>query len=186
MRFHVASLGLGELAVIQVIFVTQLVFILPFARFISKTTITGSDWLGAIVVTVGIAVFVTFAKPEAGTDSASNAKWALAIGVVALLCAIAIFLGYRFTGAARAALLGVSGGLINGLVAPLTKGQLRVRTVGWRPVWQLADLRDPDRCIAWCAVPAYGVPGRSHYGVIPSRHVAESDCGDDPGGLPLR
>lgn len=122
--FHVASLGLGELAVIQVIFVTQLVFILPFARFISKTTITGSDWLGAIVVTVGIAVFVTFAKPEAGTDSASNAKWALAIGVVALLCAIAIFLGYRFTGATRAALLGVSGGLINGLVAPLTKGTI--------------------------------------------------------------
>ena len=77
--FHVASLGLGELAVIQVIFVTQLVFILPFARFISKTTITGSDWLGAIVVTVGIGVFVTFAKPEAGTDSASDAKWAVAI-----------------------------------------------------------------------------------------------------------
>lgn len=122
--FHVASLGLGELAVIQVIFVTQLVFILPFAHFISKTKVTGSDWLGAIVVTVGIGVFVSFAKPEAGTDSASNAKWAIAIAAVALICAIVIGLGYRFTGAARAALLGVSGGVINGLVAPLTKGTI--------------------------------------------------------------
>ncbi len=122
--FHVASLGLGELAVIQVIFVTQLVFILPFARFISKTTNTGSDWLGAIVVTVGIGVFVTFAKPEAGTDSASDAKWAVAIGVVGIACAVFIAVGYRFTGATRAALLGVSGGLINGLVAPLTKGTI--------------------------------------------------------------
>lgn len=128
--FHVASLGLGELAVIQVIFVTQLVFILPFARLISKTTVSGSDWLGAIVVTAGIAVFVSFAKPEAGTDSASNAKWAIAIGIVALACAIFIGLGYRFHGTARAALLGVAGGLINGLVAPLTKGTIAVGAGG--------------------------------------------------------
>ena len=124
--FHVVSLGLGELAVIQVIFVTQLVFILPFARWISKTQISGRDWLGAVVVTVGIAVFVTFAKPQEGTDSASNAQWAIAIGVVALACAVAIFVGFRFQGAGRAALLGVAGGIINGLVAPLTKGTIAV------------------------------------------------------------
>lgn len=128
--FHVASLGLGELAVIQVIFVTQLVFILPFARWISKTTISGRDWLGAIVVTVGIAIFVTFAKPQEGTDSASNAKWAIAIGLVAIACGVAIFLGYRLSGVGRAALLGVAGGIINGLVAPLTKGTIAVGANG--------------------------------------------------------
>jgi len=122
--FHVASLGLGNLAVIQVIFVTQLVFILPFARWISKTPIAGRDWLGAVVVTVGIAVFVTFAKPSSGTSSAPNSRWAIAIAVVIGLCALAIVVGYRFTGGTRAALLGVSGGLINGLVAPLTKGTI--------------------------------------------------------------
>ncbi len=122
--FHVASLGLGELAVIQVIFVTQLVFILPFARWISKTQISGRDWLGAIVITVGIAVFVTFAKPEEGTDSASNTQWAIAIGLTSLACAVAIFVGFRSHGAGRAALFGVAGGIINGLVAPLTKGTI--------------------------------------------------------------
>lgn len=122
--FHVASLGFGNLAVIQVIFVTQLVFILPFAMWISKTHIARSDWLGAIVVTVGIAVFVTFAKPSKGVEVASNAKWLTAIAVVGLLCALVIVIGYRMTGGVRAALLGVSGGLINGLVAPLTQGTI--------------------------------------------------------------
>lgn len=128
--FHVASLGLGELAVIQVIFVTQLVFILPFARLISKTQISSRDWLGAVVVTVGIAVFVTFAKPEEGTDTAANSQWAIAIALVSVACAVAIFLGYRVHGAGRAALLGVAGGIINGLVAPLTKGTIAVAADG--------------------------------------------------------
>ena len=122
--FHVASLGFGQLSVIQVIFVTQLVFILPFARWISKTHISLSDWLGAIVVTVGIAVFVTFARPSAGANDGSTAQWAIAIAVVAIVCGVAIGLGYRFHGTARAALIGVAGGVINGLVAPLTKGTI--------------------------------------------------------------
>ncbi len=128
--FHVASLGLGELAVIQVIFVTQLVFVLPFARMVSKTPISRRDWLGAIIVTVGIAAFVTAARPEEGVDVAPNAKWAIAIGAVALLCALAIFIGYRLIGGPRAAMLGVSGGLINGLVAPLTAGTITVAGTG--------------------------------------------------------
>lgn len=138
--FHVASLGLGELAVIQVIFVSQLVFILPFAKLISKTTVTSSDWLGAIVVTVGIAVFVLFAQPSAGTHWAPTDKWVVAISVIALACAILIVLGYRFTGGTRAALLGASGGLINGLVAPLTTETIDVAGKGMSTLlmsWQL-------------------------------------------------
>lgn len=138
--FHVASLGLGELAVIQVIFVSQLVFILPFAKLISKTTVTRSDWLGAIVVTVGIAVFVLFAQPSAGTHWAPADKWLVAISVIAVGCAILIVVGYRFTGGTRAALLGASGGLINGLVAPLTTETIDVASRGVSALllsWQL-------------------------------------------------
>jgi len=128
--FHVVSLGLGELAVIQVIFVTQLVFVLPFSRLVSKTQITGRDWCGAVIVTLGIAAFVTAARPEAGVDFAPNTKWAVAIGAIVALCALAIFIGYRLVGGPRAAMLGVSGGLINGLVAPLTAGTIAVAGAG--------------------------------------------------------
>jgi drug/metabolite transporter (DMT)-like permease len=133
--FHVVSLGLGELAVIQVIFVTQLVFVLPFSRLVSKTQITGRDWLGAVIVTLGIAAFVTAARPEAGVDVAPNVKWAVAIGAIAVLCVLAIFIGYRLVGGPRAAMLGISGGLINGLVAPLTAGTIAVAGTGFGPLF---------------------------------------------------
>jgi len=128
--FHVTSLGLGNLVVIQVIFVSQLVFILPFARWISKTHITARDWLGAIIVTAGIAVFVGFAQPTQGNVNATTLQWLLAVAIVVALCAVVIVAGYRLHGAARAALLGCSGGLMNGLVAPLTKGTLAVLAHG--------------------------------------------------------
>ena len=113
-----------NLSVIQVVFVTQLVFILPFAHWISGTTIAGSDWLGALVVTVGIASFVTFSKPSEGLDNATGLRWFIAVAGVSLLCLIAILIGYRMHGGPRAALLGAAGGLMNGLVAPLTKGTI--------------------------------------------------------------
>ena len=122
--FHIASLGLGILAVIQVIFVTQLVFILPFSKWISKVKIPRSDWLGAIVVTVGIAVFVSFAHPSEGTKDVPDTKWMWAIGITMVICIVLIAVGYRFTGGPRAALLGCSGGVINGLVAAVTTGAI--------------------------------------------------------------
>lgn len=128
--FHIASLGLGILAVIQVIFVTQLVFILPFSKWISKVEIPAKDWLGAIVVTVGIAVFVSFAHPSEGTKDVSNSKWFIAIGVTMAICIILIVVGYRFKGGPRAALLGCSGGVINGLVAAVTTGAIALAGQG--------------------------------------------------------
>lgn len=128
--FHIASLGLGILAVIQVIFVTQLVFILPFSKWISKVEIPRSDWIGAIVVTAGIAVFVSFAQPSEGTKEVSDTKWLWAIGVTMAICVVLIVIGYRFTGGPRAALLGCSGGVVNGLVAAVTTGAIAVAGKG--------------------------------------------------------
>lgn len=128
--FHIASLGLGNLAVIQVIFVTQLVFILPFSRIVSGTQIAHRDWLGAVVVTVGIAFFVSFSRPTEGASNATGGRWLLAVGGISLLCLIVIVAGYKMSGPARAALIGCAGGLMNGLVAPLTKGTIDVAAGG--------------------------------------------------------
>jgi drug/metabolite transporter (DMT)-like permease len=138
--FHVASLGLGELAVIQVIFVSQLVFVLPFSRLISKTRVAASDWLGALVVTVGIAVFVAFARPSEGTRVAPGDKWVVSITVIAVVCVVLALIAYRYVGAARAALLGCVGGIINGLVAPLTTETIEIAAKGVGTLlasWQL-------------------------------------------------
>ncbi len=70
------------------------------------------------------------AQPEEGVTSAPDSKWIVAIGGIAVLCALAIGIGFRFVGGPRAALLGVSGGLMNGLVAPLTTGTIAVASLG--------------------------------------------------------
>ncbi|MDP3973099.1 MAG: DMT family transporter [Candidatus Nanopelagicales bacterium] len=128
--FHVASLGMGNLAIIQVIFVSQLVFVLPLSRLVSRTRISPRDWLGAVMVTVGIGAFVVFAQPTEGEMNLSNGLWLGVVGLVGLACLVFILLGYRFRGGTRAALIGCSGGLINGLVAPLTKGTIAVAGAG--------------------------------------------------------
>lgn len=128
--FHVASLGLGKLSVIQVIFVSQLVFVLPFTRWVTRTSVPGRDWLWAIVVTIGIALFVWFAEPTEGEMNQSTGQWLAAVAIVSLLCVVVIALGYRLSGGPRAALIGSAGGLINGLVAPLTKGTIAVGAGG--------------------------------------------------------
>lgn len=138
--FHVVSLGLGELAIIQVIFVSQLVFILPFARIVSGTPIATSDWLGALLVTGGIGLFVTFAQPEKGNSVAEGYQWIIAISTISIAIAIVVTIAFRFVGAPRAALLGVAGGLMNGLVAPLTKETITIAGQGMGQLfgsWQL-------------------------------------------------
>lgn len=138
--FHVVSLGLGELAIIQVIFVSQLVFILPFARLVSKTQITAKDWLGALIVTGGIALFVTFAKPTEGSKTAPGSNWIIAILATAAVIAILVIVAFRFIGGPRALLLGAAGGVMNGLVAPLTKETIGVIDQGMGALfggWQL-------------------------------------------------
>lgn len=128
--FHVASLGLGNISVIQVIFVSQLVFVLPLSMWISKARVTSTDWFWAIVVTVGIALFVTFAQPTEGEASTSTERWLSSVVATAAVCAVVIVWGYRAHGKTRAALLGVAGGVMNGAVAPLTKGSIEIASNG--------------------------------------------------------
>lgn len=128
--FHVASLGLGNLSIIQVIFVSQLVFVLPFTRWVTGMSVSRRDWVGAVVVTIGIALFVSFAQPTEGAMNQSTAQWLGAVAIISIACALAIAGGYRTTGGPRAALIGCSGGFINGLVAPLTKGTIAIGAGG--------------------------------------------------------
>src|SRR3954452_18008150 len=121
-----AALGGGRLAVVQPILATTIVFALPLGVWLSSQTITRRDVIAAIVVTVGLALFLFLADPSGGKDDAPIGQWVIAGAVVGGIAAGLVLAGLTRAGALRAALLGTASGLLFGLVSALTKGAVEV------------------------------------------------------------
>jgi len=83
------ALAVGTVAVVAPLVVTQLIFIPPAARLISKVRVSGRDWAATIAVFVGLAVFLVVADPSAGTPDASNSAWLLVVeGFLVVIAAL--------------------------------------------------------------------------------------------------
>jgi drug/metabolite transporter (DMT)-like permease len=121
-----AALGGGRLAVVQPILATTIVFALPLGVWLSAQRITGRDVIAAIVVTVGLALFLLIADPSGGREDAPIGEWIVAGAVVIGIAAALLAAGLGRAGALRAALLGTASGLLFGLVSALTKGAVEV------------------------------------------------------------
>jgi drug/metabolite transporter (DMT)-like permease len=121
-----AALGDGRLVVVQPILATTIVFALPLGAWLSAQRITRRDVIAAIVVTVGLALFLFLADPSGGKQDAPIGQWVIAGAVVGGLSAGLVVAGLTRAGALRAALLGMASGLLFGLVSALTKGAVEV------------------------------------------------------------
>ncbi len=119
--FHVWSLGIGTIAVVQPVFVTQIIFILPFVAWISHVHVAGRDWANAAMVTVALALFLIVANPSQSRWSPMSSQWLIAVFATYAICLVIVGVGYGFKTTTRAVLIGIAAGLMNGLVAPLTK-----------------------------------------------------------------
>jgi drug/metabolite transporter (DMT)-like permease len=125
--FQIAALAVGSVAVVQPVLVTILVFVLPFAALISHVRITSRDWASALAVTIGLAAFLAAAAPTEGDATPSSGAWVLACAGTLVLCLVCIATGRRMpAGPSAALIIGTAGGLINGLVGPVTKGAVTV------------------------------------------------------------
>src|SRR3954463_6677966 len=121
-----AALGDGRLVVVQPILATTIVFALPLGVWLSSQRITHRDVIAAIVVTVGLALFLFLADPSGGKDDAPIGQWVIAGAVVGGIAAGLVLAGLTRAGALRAALLGTASSLLFGLVSALTKGAVEV------------------------------------------------------------
>ena len=65
------ALGVGRMVVVQPLLVATIVFALPLGRLIEKRSILRSEWIGAAMVTGGLAALLIASKPAAGDDEAS-------------------------------------------------------------------------------------------------------------------
>ncbi len=124
------ALDHGQLAIIQPLLVTTVVFALPLGYFLTNQSVGGREIVGATIVVGGLALYAIFGDPAGGNESAPNGEWLVTLLVVGVLCTVLIGLARRGTGARRAAFFGVASGILFGVSACLVKPTLEALHAG--------------------------------------------------------
>jgi drug/metabolite transporter (DMT)-like permease len=127
--FQLTALRYGPLALVQPILSLELLLVFGFLAFAGRrrTRIKPRDWLGAVAMSAGVAVFLRLASASGGRLHAAGSSWLLAglvtLGVVLAAVAVAFRMGNRpgATPSRRAALLGSATGIAWGFVAAVIK-----------------------------------------------------------------
>jgi drug/metabolite transporter (DMT)-like permease len=122
--FQAGALDRGRLSVIQPLLVTTVVFALPLGYFLTKQHIGRREVIGAVVIIIGLGLFVSFGDPAGGNENASNSQWAIAIGLLSVLSVLFLVFGRSGGLSMKAAVYGTVAGILFGLSSALTKPTL--------------------------------------------------------------
>lgn len=91
--FQAVALHAGQLAIVQPLLVTELVFALLLRRFWVHQQIAKLAWTGAAITCAALAVFLTAAEPHGGHLQPDTADWVTALtffgGAVAVMAVLA-------------------------------------------------------------------------------------------------
>jgi len=119
-----ASLALGSIIIVQPLLVTGLLWALPLATIGNTGKVTRREWVPAIALVGGLAVFVTVGDPGGGRSQASPLAWVLTAVGLAVPITLAVLAARGASPGRRALLLAFAAGCVYGLTAALTKSTL--------------------------------------------------------------
>ncbi|MDA8285277.1 MAG: DMT family transporter [Actinomycetota bacterium] len=134
-----AALGHGELTLVEPLMASNVLFALPLAAAWHKRRLGRREWLGAIVLIAGLAVFVLAADPGASRRTlVPAALWVEALVPIFLVVSGFVALGRRHPDPARqATLLAAGAGTLYGLQDALTQRTLQLGfTLTMLETWQ--------------------------------------------------
>jgi drug/metabolite transporter (DMT)-like permease len=118
---HVIALAHGQLAVVQPLLISGVLFALPISALIEGRRPSGREWLLALLLVAGLATFLLAGRPTAGKVflDADVLGWATAIGMA--IVGVLALAGVRWPHGHAAGLLGAASGVGYGVVAALLK-----------------------------------------------------------------
>ena len=122
--FQAGALDRGRLVVIQPLLVTTIVFALPLGYFLTKQHVGRREVIGAIVVLVGLALFVYFGDPAGGNENALEQPVGDRDRVLGAISAVLFVFGRGGDLSMKAAVYGTVSGIMFGLSSALTKPTL--------------------------------------------------------------
>jgi drug/metabolite transporter (DMT)-like permease len=142
--FEAAALGVGSVLAVGPLMASGLLFALPFASFRTGRRVTRQEMIPAVMVTVGLAVYVIVGSPSGTTSHAPHWAWAVAALIVATATTAFVVLGRRTREPGRRALYyGLATGIVYSLTAVLTKATVDRLNTSVYPIfghWQLYAL----------------------------------------------
>ncbi len=119
--FQAIALYFGQLAVVQPILVTELIFTLALRRLWLRDHIEPKTWTAAVMICGGLAAFLLAAHPEEGHRVATVGDWVWALTTRGLVVVLLVLLSRTGSPARRAALLGCAAGLVWAVDAAFVK-----------------------------------------------------------------
>jgi len=140
-----ASLGFGSIIVVQPLLVCGLLWALPLATLGRPERVTRREWIPALLLVAGLAVFVSVGSPEGGRTDASVLAWVLTGVGLAVPIVLALLAARHAPPHRRALLLAFASGCVYGMTAALTKSTVALLDGGvletfthWQPYALLA------------------------------------------------
>ena len=115
------ALSKGSLLLVQPLLMSSLLFALPISARLSHRRLTAGEWVWALVLTVGLAVFVLVGQPREGHYRPPVPAWALVVTIFVPFVVACVAVAGRVAGRRRAALLAVAVAVLFATVAVLTK-----------------------------------------------------------------
>lgn len=137
--FEALALGIGTLVVVEPILSTALLVSLFLGSVLHHRTIDRNDWIAALILASGVAIFLYQVEPTGGRDFAPREAWAVAIPLVLAMELVCITMARGSVGPRRAAFLGTGAGVAFGVSAVLTKAFVTYLSHGvfaWVPHWE--------------------------------------------------
>ncbi len=125
--FQLTALHYGPLALVQPILAMELLFVFGYMAILGSRRVRRRDWLAALAMSAGLALFLLAASPSGGRQRAPGSLWVLAglATLAVVLAGLALAFGlYRLAPASvplRTAVLGAATGISWGFVAAVIK-----------------------------------------------------------------
>jgi drug/metabolite transporter (DMT)-like permease len=125
------ALHVGRLTIVQPILTLELPFLVAILAFWFRKHLSWKEWTGALVATIGLALFLALAVPTGGDLVPGLQSWGIAAFAVVLGAAVLIGLAQFGPPAWKAATFGASAAIMFAFTAALIKQV----TADFHPAW---------------------------------------------------
>ena len=115
------ALADGQLAIVQALLVTTIVFALPLGHWLTNQIVSRTEVLAAALVVLGLGAFTIFGDEGTGRATAPTWQWAVTFAVFGTLAAALVVRGNRGDPGRKAAYLGAAAGVLYALSAAMWK-----------------------------------------------------------------
>jgi drug/metabolite transporter (DMT)-like permease len=134
-----AALALAAVAFVMPIVASGIFLALLLGSLLMHRAVRSTDWIAALVLSVGLAAFLYEVVPTGGDDLAPAGRWIIAGPCLALGIGICLACARGAHGPPRGALLGIASGISFGIAAVMTKAlvhYLGYGLFGWVDHWE--------------------------------------------------